>query len=141
MISCVGARRFPRISRQRGRIIKIIERLTERERIGNIYAGVWRLPFFERILRIADLTQLLLGRTRTDRESLSVAVNGCGTLELQGAFWHEPRRFTTIAVHNSICQERFSAESGPRITMHVLTEYCRPIISAHLPTKPRRVQI
>jgi hypothetical protein len=39
------------------RIIKIIERFTELERIGNIYTGVYRVAFFERILRTTDVTQ------------------------------------------------------------------------------------
>jgi hypothetical protein len=49
------------------RIIKIIERFTELERIGNIYAVVCRVGFFERILRATDLTQLLLGFIVTAR--------------------------------------------------------------------------
>jgi hypothetical protein len=44
-----------------GRIIKIIKRFTQLQRMANVYLGVCRIAFFERILRTADLTQLLLG--------------------------------------------------------------------------------
>jgi hypothetical protein len=38
------------------------------EMIGNIYPGVCRLAFFERILHTADLTQLLLGFIATTQD-------------------------------------------------------------------------
>jgi hypothetical protein len=44
-----------------GRIIKIIERFTELERIRNIDAGVCKVAFFERIVPTAALMQSLLG--------------------------------------------------------------------------------
>jgi hypothetical protein len=50
-----------------GRITKIIERFAKLERIWNIYVAACRVEFFEWILRIADLTQLLLGFIVTAR--------------------------------------------------------------------------